>query len=633
MLFLSCKEEGQLEKALDKAGENKIEFFKVLKHYSQSPKDSLKLEAAKFLIRNIPQHYSLYSEALLEMKKKLNESDTIVTAKISINTWWKELGQKEDDIKMIYDIKSVKAAFLIDNIDAAFDAWQTSPWYKEVSFDDFCKGILPYRFMGELLTEGWRDSLKEQYEPVIQGVKDVKKAFALLRDTIWDRTQHDSPEFPMVLDVITLKKQGIMNCIQGCVYLGAVARALGIPVTIDRVFQWANYSNQGHNWTALVYGGHTYTVADGDTIAKEFNYIDAAEFPIKCKLEENYALDVSLKKRTAKIWRSTFQINEYFPIDKEFNKYMAFYNSHYIDVSAEYGFSRNIRIPVKTSTKEACLCVYYSGKNWIPVAFSHVENGSITFKNVAENIVYLPMKWTGDTLLPIGNPILLLSEREKELNPDKEHVQIVRLTRKYPFSYHWTNQWGLMKGARFEASNDSTFRHADVLYTIGTMPVFRNEIQIDTEKKYRYIRYVSPEDYKVPLAELQFVNKQKLLQGQAFGKKSDGWERCFDGDTSTLVYNKENGYSVGLDLKEPQSITQIIYFPKNNGNFVIPEHEYEWFYYDGSWISLGQGRLLTKGFALEYGNVPENSLLLLKDCTSGQEERIFTYENDKQVWW
>ena len=99
MLFLSCKEEGQLEKALDKAGENKIEFFKVLKHYSQSPKDSLKLEAAKFLIRNIPQHYSLYSEALLEMKKKLNESDTIVTAKISINTWWKELGQKERQSK------------------------------------------------------------------------------------------------------------------------------------------------------------------------------------------------------------------------------------------------------------------------------------------------------------------------------------------------------------------------------------------------------------------------------------------------------------------------------------------------------------------------------------------------------
>ena len=26
-------------------------------------------------------------------------------------------------------------------------------------------------------------------------------------------------------------------------------------------------------------------------------------------------------------------------------------------------------------------------------------------------------------------------------------------------------------------------------------------------------------------------------------------------------------------------------------------------------------------------------LLLLKDLTKGEEERIFTYENDKQVWW
>ena len=36
---------------------------------------------------------------------------------------------------------------------------------------------------------------------------------------------------------------------------------------------------------------------------------------------------------------------------------------------------------------------------------------------------------------------------------------------------------------------------------------------------------------------------------------------------------------------------------------------------------------------LTYTNVPDNALLLLKDLTKGEEERIFTYENDKQVWW
>jgi hypothetical protein len=32
-------------------------------------------------------------------------------------------------------------------------------------------------------------------------------------------------------------------------------------------------------------------------------------------------------------------------------------------------------------------------------------------------------------------------------------------------------------------------------------------------------------------------------------------------------------------------------------------------------------------------HVPKNSVLWLRDLTKGREERIFTYENGKQVWW
>lgn len=48
-------------------------------------------------------------------------------------------------------------------------------------------------------------------------------------------------------------------------------------------------------------------------------------------------------------------------------------------------------------------------------------------------------------------------------------------------------------------------------------------------------------------------------------------------------------------------------------------------------MSLGQQRAIES--KLTYTNVPDNTLLLLKDLTKGEEERIFTYENDKQVWW
>lgn len=50
-----CNSDLQLEKALVLAKENRQELEKVLAFYKD---DSLKLETAKFLIRNMPGHYS-----------------------------------------------------------------------------------------------------------------------------------------------------------------------------------------------------------------------------------------------------------------------------------------------------------------------------------------------------------------------------------------------------------------------------------------------------------------------------------------------------------------------------------------------------------------------------------------------
>ena len=49
------------------------------------------------------------------------------------------------------------------------------------------------------------------------------------------------------------------------------------------------------------------------------------------------------------------------------------------------------------------------------------------------------------------------------------------------------------------------------------------------------------------------------------------------------------------------------------------------------WISLG--RKLAVDNKLHYDDVPKGALLWLKNHTQGKEERIFTYEDGKQVWW
>jgi hypothetical protein len=40
-----------------------------------------------------------------------------------------------------------------------------------------------------------------------------------------------------------------------------------------------------------------------------------------------------------------------------------------------------------------------------------------------------------------------------------------------------------------------------------------------------------------------------------------------------------------------------------------------------------------EGDSLKYRDVPAGALLWLHNHSGGREERIFTYENGKQVWW
>lgn len=44
----------------------------------------------------------------------------------------------------VYDAQVIKADYLIENIDLAFEAWQQRGGDKYCPFDDFCNYLLPY---------------------------------------------------------------------------------------------------------------------------------------------------------------------------------------------------------------------------------------------------------------------------------------------------------------------------------------------------------------------------------------------------------------------------------------------------------------------------------------------------------
>ena len=170
LITISCSTgDRRLEQALTFAGDNRAELEKVLAHYSSDPQ---KLEAARFLMRNMP-HWYTYEGWQLDSVRNLLTQDSLPVGLI------KDM-KKEPfySLPKVYDAQVITAAYLIENIDLAFDVWKKYPWNRNLTFDDFCELILPYRIADEPLTS-WRKLYHDYYASVLDSVyqgEDVVEA-------------------------------------------------------------------------------------------------------------------------------------------------------------------------------------------------------------------------------------------------------------------------------------------------------------------------------------------------------------------------------------------------------------------------------------------------------------------------
>ena len=72
--------------------------------------------------------------------------------------------------------------------------------------------------------------------------------------------------------------------------------------------------------------------------------------------------------------------------------------------------------------------------------------------------------------------------------------------------------------------------------------------------------------------------------------------------------------------------------PRTDGNCIEIGDKYELKFWDsGSWRVLPE--FIAKNDILAFKNMPKNGLYVLTDKTKGKDQRIFTYEDGKQVWW
>jgi len=640
LVLFSCNN-GNLSIALQQASENRSEIELVFSHYSEA-KDSLKLKASKFLVKNMVNRYGIEGrkfelyDTVFNFVDSLRKHKTLVRDpnnrnKISeIEQIWNfasaEYGTIElSDFDVKLDLIHLDSRFIIENIDLAFEVWQL-PWSRHLDFNEFCEYILPHRFGNEKISN-WRSTLLSKYEDKIDSLKTVGCEDPLvvakfINDNLLSNWiySHTLREYPIGMTIENLLKSGMGSCTHQA-QLGIYSmRAVGIPVVHEEIPYFGN-SHLGHEFNSIV-------LKDGSLLD-----FDVGNKTMGGVIKERYSRGNSIPK----IYRKTFEMVSYsYLIINEIFPY--FQNPNLKDVTSEYISTNNIQIEKIEFLKENSiiyLCIFNNSK-WVPVSISKVSKGQVIFQDMGLGIVYLPMIYTNERLVPVGEPIILDKNSNTKKISYTSTSQKVEIKRKYHPNKGLS---GKMIGGKFQVSNDLNFTESlDIFHINDTLELIPKTVELNLKQKYRFIRYLMPKGSMGDLAEFSVKSKSgKSISGEAFSSSNLEGNKtikfAFDNNPlsflSVPVANTEEW--IGLDLKSQKEISQIVFCPRTDKNNIWAGLSYELFYWSDEWKSIGIKT--ADSYSLIFNSPISNALFLLRCLDEGKEERIFTYEQGKQVWW
>lgn len=654
VLFLSkaCQKkqviQSPLEKALIMAGENRTELEKVLNHYRKNTNDSLKYKAACFLIENMPYYYyyegkilddyAAYYEALNLHTQKRNIPPAVLLDSISRIYGRFSLARLEKK----YDIREIDSAYLCSNIESSFRVWRQLPWGKNVSFKDFCEYVLPYRIGNEKLTY-WKDEFYNKYAGLLDSLLDAagvqtddpSAAAYYLMDSLRNKSPYFTTVAPSGMPNVGPKVAQYISgtCQELTDYAIYVLRSLGIPCHIDFMPIRGN-DNAGHFWVSFYDNKRELYMQD---------FLGAIRMVRQ---------DWVRHEPKAKVYRYTFSVNRTMQekmsvMDGDIHP--MFIDPKFIDVTYPYAdcYTQSLKVPREKLYKKLRKgnVVYLCSANhmdWTPVACTQFEGGNLSFHSVQKGDVMRLATWENGKLILQSDPFRqdCTSGALHFYTPALDTADVI-LTTKFSLDHEYVFRQRVIGGV-FEASDSPDFKMRDTLYVINELPSRQNNrINIKTKrKKYRYVRYFGAENTYCNMAEVAFFgqeNDQIPLTGQLIGTSGDQqgygthtYQNLFDGKSWTSFdYEEPSGGWAGLEFKVPTVISSIVYTPRNYDNYIRPGDTFELFYCDGHWKSLGI--LESRSDSLSY-KAPINSLLYLKNHSRGTQQRIFTYEEDKQVW-
>lgn len=645
--FSGCsKDDIYLHYALKAAGKNKSELKAVLKHYRTVDKDPEKLKAAKYLIANMPAHYSYRDTA--EINRYYSQALEILGTGPSPD-WQRDTLRQISDTQyaglmqdVISDIEVIKSDYLIYNIDHAFKQWHTQPWAKHLSYEDFRDWILPYKVTELQSLDAWRDTLSQHYSDSLNTVpeSDYERnttygAIEIVRNEIHNKQSEighrviweDRGSIPM-RSATTWLRMTYGTCKEYVLMGIAVFRSLGFPSAMDQVITWGR-NNDGHSWYVFV-----------DDRGREQTTINS--------LILGAGMQFYPYERIPKVWRKTYAMNRDMVKYRNTTKYIHPFEVCKTDVTDHYNVTSDVEIEIskeqinKLKDKKfvyIAMVVNSGGPQWRVLDFGKIKRGKANFKKMGRNMLYIVLGYDGSKLVPISSPFILHKNGNVEYVCYEESIPRIsmNLRRKYYESYNVVDMRRRLLGGKIQCSDSPDFNNAVTLYTIERTDI-PYLIELNAECPYRYWRYLSPDGSWGSISELSFHDDDgNKIQGRGIANPEagqDAIDRAYDENLlSNFEINQPNGNWVGMDMGKPINVHYASVSPRSDDNDICPGNEYELLYFDGNnWLSLGYQRAI--GNSLYYDNIPLNTLLWMRNYTRGQNERPFIVKNNGDIeWW
>jgi hypothetical protein len=434
-----------VEIVLRKAGKNRIELEKAIT-WCKKTGDPLKVKAVFFLIANMDAHYSAdyywadknndpiaFDEVSYpDFTSALKAFDAIKTKNPGIHP-----------ISVIKpDIYSVKGVFLINNINESFRAWKLS-WAKNISFNDFCEYILPYRVCNEPLQD-WRSIYSNKFAWITTKAKTGTPEQTLsyvytdernwFKDT-WGMPNRNEPLPRLGAMQLLLRKSGKCEDIADLEVF--TLRSQGIPATLNIIPYWA-------------------TASDSHFVNTAF---DGKMQPIQFDVSRTPAINNKLSREPSKVIRVTFAkqpgtVASIEPIKNIPDGFMRTVN--YVDITEQYWKTTTVHCPLfptPMQPKTAYICVF-NGLKWCPTWWGTITNGIANFSAMSKGVVYLPIYYNNGKISPAGYPVAEGYQHNVVLDPDTIHRQpllvenqdrylLLQPGKTYKLMY-WNNTWKIL---------------------------------------------------------------------------------------------------------------------------------------------------------------------------------------------